>query len=126
MRATDTLGANGFTEDDIEFRTLWILSTSHVTEENLSGKLGPQHVCGVWPVRSVEEGVLNVWVSIDGEYDDLLDPHLRKIFAYARNRCVQELRFDDIAGSCSLFDSGGGSNGFLNPAHPACSGTLAI
>ncbi len=119
MRTTDTLGANGFTDDEIEFRTLWVLSTSHITKDNLYGKLGPNHSAGEWPVRSLEEGVVNLWVSEDGEYDDLLDPHLLKIFNQARKFFVRELRFDDHAGSCPLFDRGGSEDGLLNPASPA-------
>lgn len=109
--------SNGARADGIEFRTLWILSTAHITKENADGKLGPNHN-GEWPVRSTEECATNIYVSEDDEDDHQLDPHLQAIFKYAREHGVCELRFDESGPVCDLFPNGGDNHGFLDPMNP--------
>ena len=46
--------ANGNNSDGIEFRTIFILSFAHITEENSQGNLGQETPFdNLWPVRFV-------------------------------------------------------------------------
>lgn len=113
---TPHMQTNGTRPDGIEFRTLWLLSTAHITKENADGKLGPSHKEGEWPVRSQEDGVINLYISEDPDVE--LDPHLQAIFQYARENGVVELRFDEDGPICDKFPSGGAEFGFLDPDSP--------
>mgnify|MGYP001374109000 FL=1 len=111
--------ANGNNSDGIEFRTIFILSFAHITEENSQGNLGQETPFdNLWPVRFVGHSQMGVYVSEDGTNDENLPDHLKRIFDYAREKGVRELMFDSDVEPSDLFDYGGDANGFLDPQNP--------